>query len=640
MTDNLDQTDDNDRPDSPDLDTEQQVEVRRNVTLSALVGGLAALLTVAFAVRAFTDGTGLDWLLFGVLTLVTIVHLGALADSRAPLLVADPRGVRVREGARWRGIAWSEIDCLEHLPRHGLRDGHLLVDGYDDRQLVVPLTLATRIAGAPLASLSDVLAELADGRADVVEVVPGLDDQPQTRRDVIPNLSDLYPDDEPVGSAAERHGIAARVAAGLSGVEDTDEAPVAADDDQDEEEDADAEALAVAEVHPAESDVSRLRSRLAQIRRSSIPDEAEDTDVEDTDVEGTDVEGTDVDNTDVENTDEIVLEQDPADVENTDELVLPAEEPRRDPRDDLRNGPRNDAGHDARDEGGEPPAPGRPTVLSARVEIDRPVTARIPFEDSAAYAAPGDTMTVVLDDLAVRPSAQPIIGPELAAARERLRLTIDQLSDRTRIRPHVIEAMEVDDFSPCGGDFYARGHLRTLARILGIDATPLVASYDETYAHAPVDPRRVFESELATGAGGAIRSTRGGRNWSVLIAAVMGAILIWSIARLVMDGPAPVGDTPVLNQSGGISDTAAAKGDPVKLTLTAAGGGATLNVRDGAGEIVFDGALAFGQTTELRVVPPIRITSSDGSVTFALGKGKAKALGETGVDVAKTLVSR
>lgn len=633
MTDNLDMTDTNERPES--TESTEPVEVRRNVGLSALVGGFSALLTVAFAVRAFTGGTGLDWLIFGVLALVTIVHVAALADSRAPLLVADEHGVRLRQGARWRGIAWPEIDCLEHLPRRGLlRDGHILVDGYDDQQLVVPLTLATRVAGAPLATLSDVLAELADGRADVVEVVPGLDDKPETRRDVIPNLSDLYRDDEQVVVPGERRGIAARVAAGLSGVgpgvraddaEDAEDELVSAPDD-----------LSDLEVHPAESDVDRLRSRLARIRESSTSAEHDDA------AGTTDIEGAGPDGPDIENTDEIVLtDEDPADVESTDELDL---------RGDALNGPLDPGsrfdhrgeGRDHFDDGGEPPAPGRPTVLSARVEIDRQAAARPPLDDSvaSARAMSGDTMTVVLDDLALRPAVQPIIGPELAAARDRLRLTIDQLSDRTRIRPHVIEAMEVDDFSPCGGDFYARGHLRTLARILGIDAAPLVASYDETYAHAPVDPRRVFESELATGAGGAIRSTRGGRNWSVLIAAVMAAILIWSIARLVMDSPAPVGDTPVLNQSGGISDTAAAKGDPVKLTLTAAGGGATLNVRDGAGEIVFDGALAFGQTTELRLVPPIRITASDGSVTYALGKGRAKALGETGVDVAKTLVVR
>ena len=59
----------------------------------------------------------------------------------------------------------------------------------------------------------------------------------------------------------------------------------------------------------------------------------------------------------------------------------------------------------------------------------------------------------------------------------------------------MIEALEIDDFLPCGGDFYARGHLRTLARVLGLDAAPLPETYAERYADAPVDPRRVFEAE-------------------------------------------------------------------------------------------------------------------------------------------------
>ena len=183
-------------------------------------------------------------------------------------------------------------------------------------------------------------------------------------------------------------------------------------------------------------------------------------------------------------------------------------------------------------------------------------------------------MTVVLDDLAVHPAPEPVIGPQLEAARDRLRLTVDQLSERTRIRPHVIEAIEVDDFGPCGGDFYARGHLRTLARVLGIDAGPLVASYDETYADAPVDPRRVFESELATGVGGSIRGTRGGRNWSVLIAAVMAAVLIWSIAKLVMDGPVPLGTRPCSTRAAASPHRPAPRPSAVPVTLTAAGGGA------------------------------------------------------------------
>ena len=589
-SDQLDDIEPTETTDEAEQTVPTQVEVRRNVALAAGIGGFAALLTAAFAARAFTGGTGLDWLAFAVLGIVTVVHLASLTDSRAPLLVADAQGVRVRQGATWRGIAWAEIDCMEHLPRRGLlRDGHLLVDGYDDQQLVVPLTLATRVVGAPDAVLSDVLAALADGRADVVEVVPGFDeDGPVPAETPVPTLSDLYRDDAPAAEPGERRGIAARVAAGLSGA-------------------------VPSVVRPAE--------------RS-------DRGVED---------GSDVSD-DTEATDEILLAQpaDPAVDQDTGEIPVV-----RDEHDDHPDH------HDDYDEYDEPPAPDRPTLLAARVERDSAERARPEHTDppselgfsgapvGAADSAAGDeheSMTVVLDDLAIRPAPDPVIGPDVAAARERLRLSIDQVSDRTRIRPHVIEAIEVDDFGPCGGDFYARGHLRTLARVLGIDAAPLLASYDERYAHAPIDPRRVFESELATGTG-AIRSTRGGRNWSVMIAAVMGAVLIWSIARLVMGGPDPASDNPGINFSGGITGASPTQGDPVKLTLTAAGGGATLNVRDAAGKIVFEGNLAFGQTTELKVVAPIRIYSTDGSVTYAVGAGKARALGETGAEANKTVVA-
>ena len=161
---------------------------------------------------------------------------------------------------------------------------------------------------------------------------------------------------------------------------------------------------------------------------------------------------------------------------------------------------------------------------------------------------------LVIDDFGVEPADDPV-GPELAAARTRLGLTVDQLADRTRIRPHVIESIEVDDFQPCGGDFYARGHLRTLARVLGIEVAPLLEAYDDRYADAPINPRRVFEAELATGSSGSIRGTRGGPNWSVLIAAVMTLVLAWSVARLVMDSPVALpSNTPVLNGSDGTNN--------------------------------------------------------------------------------------
>ncbi len=238
---------------------------------------------------------------------------------------------------------------------------------------------------------------------------------------------------------------------------------------------------------------------------------------------------------------------------------------------------------------------------------------------------------LLVDEFAVEPAADPVIGPDFAAARTRLGLTVDQLAERTRIRPHVIESIEVDDFTPCGGDFYARGHLRTLARVLGVEVAPLLTTYDERYSDAPINPRRVFEAELATGSHGSIRGTRGGPNWSVLVAAVMALVLAWSVARLVMDNPIDLrGATPVLNGSAGVGNGGGKAAPEVPVVLTAAGGGAQVIVRDGAGNVVFKGGLAFGESRTLQVSPPVRVGSSDGSLTVRVDGQDHEALGATG----------
>jgi cytoskeleton protein RodZ len=71
------------------------------------------------------------------------------------------------------------------------------------------------------------------------------------------------------------------------------------------------------------------------------------------------------------------------------------------------------------------------------------------------------------------------IGAELAAARRQAGLTVTEVSQRTRIRQAIVQGIERDDFSACGGDFYARGHIRAIGRVAGIDPEPLVREYDE-----------------------------------------------------------------------------------------------------------------------------------------------------------------
>ena len=70
------------------------------------------------------------------------------------------------------------------------------------------------------------------------------------------------------------------------------------------------------------------------------------------------------------------------------------------------------------------------------------------------------------------------IGQTLASAREKAGLTVEQVAAATRIRRTLVMDIERDDFASSGGDFYARGHVRTIAQKVGLDPAPLLAEFD------------------------------------------------------------------------------------------------------------------------------------------------------------------
>jgi cytoskeletal protein RodZ len=69
------------------------------------------------------------------------------------------------------------------------------------------------------------------------------------------------------------------------------------------------------------------------------------------------------------------------------------------------------------------------------------------------------------------------VGETLTEARTQAGLSVDELSERTRIRGTVIRSIEQDDFEACGGDLYVRGYVRAIAGAVGIDAQPLIREY-------------------------------------------------------------------------------------------------------------------------------------------------------------------
>ena len=653
------QVDETTNDDTPQAGT--PVLVHRHAGLAALIGAAASAVAIAYLWRASQTLAPLDWALCAVMTVIATAYLAALVDSRTPLLVADELGVRIRLGSEWRGLPWDAINEVVVTPRRGLfRDGRIVfsphsigraIDGLDGKAkrqaslnqkmygaaLAVPVGITTRVSTHGERSFAQEIETLSSGRVTVLELAPEPATQPTTQPAtdlvVAPTAREIV-DVTPDGGDA-LHPATGRAAADsaavvhephstdrlTSTVEAVEPGPEMATSSVSEDD---------SEGHPARRSIlgglATVVSRVAKGRRHDIDGETIAPPLRRAALHETglgqvgDDEGAALGASPRSGGSAIPL--------RTTRPALRAEVTRETPA-TLGN-----AALQPEPTEQDP----RPALPEAR-ELRRPGSVDLVFEPASDRVRPISTMgdpvePLIIDDFVTEPAYDPVIGPEFAAARTRVGLSVDELAERTRIRPHVIESIEVDDFAPCGGDFYARGHLRTLARVLGKDPAPLLASFEERYATAPVNARKVFEAELATGMTGSMRSTMAGPNWGLLIGAVLCLVLVWGVVRLFAGTPAELIATPapVLNESAGDQSgypdasqvVPAAK--PLPITLIAAHGDTRVVVRNAEGRIVFSADMVLGEKKKLDVVPPVRVRAVDAGALEVMVRAKDKGV--------------
>jgi cytoskeletal protein RodZ len=82
----------------------------------------------------------------------------------------------------------------------------------------------------------------------------------------------------------------------------------------------------------------------------------------------------------------------------------------------------------------------------------------------------------------------------IAKSRTDARLTVEELSKLTNIPATLLRDMENNNFAKCGGETYARGHLRNIATKVGIDERILLDLF-ETEVTAPAKPIRELLNE-------------------------------------------------------------------------------------------------------------------------------------------------
>ena len=122
------------------------------------------------------------------------------------------------------------------------------------------------------------------------------------------------------------------------------------------------------------------------------------------------------------------------------------------------------------------------------------------------------------------------LGELLQKAREDAGFSVDELSHIVNLRPGLIRAMESNDFLPCGGDTYARGHIRNISQITGSNAKELLAMYDADHS---VDSRSIH-SQLVDNNAAAIRSENRKLSWKVLVGASLSIVVLIGVVQFAV----------------------------------------------------------------------------------------------------------
>jgi len=239
-----------------------------------------------------------------------------------------------------------------------------------------------------------------------------------------------------------------------------------------------------------------------------------------------------------------------------------------------------------------------------------------------------------------REEARLSVGHALRQARVAAGLTVDDVTNATRVRISIVHAIEEDDFAPCGGDVYARGHIRTLAKAVHLDPAPLLAQYDAEHGGrpAPTPAAPLFEAER-------IRPERRGPNWTAaMVAAIVAVVGFVGFTAFkggdngggkaqVAEGSTPStsksasptpkkskSDNPKSNPSD--SAIAAAPLDKVTVQVSAADGRSWISAKDHNGRLLFDGLLKQGDSKTFQDSQKINLVLGDAGAIQLFVNGK------------------
>ena len=234
------------------------------------------------------------------------------------------------------------------------------------------------------------------------------------------------------------------------------------------------------------------------------------------------------------------------------------------------------------------------------------------------------------------------LGSMITKARKDAGLSIDDLSAATNIRGTLLREMESNNFSQCGGETYARGHLRNIALKLNVDPKIFLTAFEDEQMQ--VD--RSMQDLLVENS--VMREPKEARkvSWKVLVTISVASLFVAGLAQIIVssdsapDIPVAVEEsaTPTASPEATTAtevvpteEPTVSTGQGVEVIINAVRAKSWLFVSDSSGRVLFSGQIPQGVTKTFSSDAQLNLKIGNaGGVDVSVNGKKIDSLGADG----------
>jgi len=196
---------------------------------------------------------------------------------------------------------------------------------------------------------------------------------------------------------------------------------------------------------------------------------------------------------------------------------------------------------------------------------------------------------------------------QLKAAREAAGLSVEQVSKKTNIRAGVIVDLEKNSVEVCGGIAYARGHIRSIARVIKADGDLLVAAIE---AAQNIESRKIIDQLYDNNVADRPKEKKV-MKFSTLAAFAAIVLGIGFVVSIALNNASTTNSKIQIKPSQSASPTAtesSVASTGVNLVFTGVNGKTWIGIKDSTGKQIFDGQIKSGESQSFTDANSLNVT--------------------------------